>query len=105
MSVYGSRFSGGYQFGRTASITGRREKPIRVDGPLGPDGAMLELVPITGGRPETFDVVSRATTIRDGHPHETAASNIVVGRQAADREYVATLKHLRAGREPGTPRA
>ena len=52
--------SGGHQFMRTAHASLRRDPPLARRGPkIGPYHATIELVPLVGGRPDSYDVCAR----------------------------------------------
>lgn len=92
----GARFSAGYQMPRTDSIGVIRERPIARDGPLGPDHATCELVPLTGGRPNLFSVEA-VWVGRDGN---SGSISCVLQGEGAREAYTRLVDHFKAGQPP-----
>jgi hypothetical protein len=94
----GGRFSadGIYQFPRTDAAGIRREQPIRHDGPLGPDSAVCELVPLTGGRPNLFSVEA----VWAGRNGDSGAITCLLQGEVAERAYRQLVDHFKAGEPP-----
>jgi hypothetical protein len=55
--THGSRFAGGYQFPATSSAPLKRGRPVRAE--TLPNGYVIEIVPLEGGRAPQWDVCYR----------------------------------------------
>jgi hypothetical protein len=73
--------SGGHQFMRTAHASLKREPPRAHRGPkIGPYSATVELVPLSGARPHTYDVCARWVHPVNG---SVGTSRMIVGDETA----------------------
>lgn len=96
MSRHGPRYTGGYQFPSTNAVTLTRGEPVRRAGPFGPSRATIELVPLTGGRPDYFDVCIEHN---DGR-RSGVFSCPTLGRDEAERLFRERAAQLEAGVHP-----
>lgn len=93
MKTRGPRFSGGYQFPRTNAARLKRGEPIREER-LG-NGAVLRIVPLTGGLRKQFDVCGQWTKRAPDGPIFVTDSTIVRDELEARLEYARLVQ--RAG--------
>lgn len=99
MTTHGGRFVGGYQFPSTSAATLRRGEPLLHEDQLGgPWRAVVELVPMTGGRPDLFDV--SMTWNHSGTRQTGAITCLVQGEGRAREAFRRTIAHLAARGAP-----